>query len=223
MSPKAGWLLVNRIVPGLSRLFPVAAPRLVQKPPKSWSKMPSLWPHACSVWVSMAKRSSLSGISPIYTIQHSKSGRRSVGNSTADVHGTGTQINGLVRLESSDEAVRTDESTGDNLTLGEVLSFEAEDPSMTAARNLDWQEFIAAQTSLGQAILQALSEGGRLLGLAKKLKISVAAIKAQTQQLAASLLEFMGADILKEIVRKAPWQDNLDATREGLACRAHRN
>jgi hypothetical protein len=55
------------------------------------------------------------------------------------------------------EAVRYEEGSDEPLVLGEVLSCEAEDPSATASRNLDWQTFVATLDELAQAILEYLA------------------------------------------------------------------
>jgi hypothetical protein len=58
-----------------------------------------------------------------YTIQKLKCGRRSTGSSTVDVYGSGTQINGTIRLTSLDEAApgASADDFGEPLVLHDVL------------------------------------------------------------------------------------------------------
>lgn len=222
MSPKAGWILVNQIVPRIAATVPRSstpvgsedAQELVQDAVALAARM---------LHLAEAKRKKVTpGNIAYYTIQHSKSGRRSVGNSMADVHGTGTQLSGKVRLTSLDEAVYTDENSGESLTLGDMFGLEAEDPSVTAARNLDWHTFLAAQNKRGRAIIQAMLEGRSFTAVAKEFRVSLSAIQGHKQQLASRLLGFMGTDILHDIARKPQWQMNLEASRERMACKEAR-
>jgi DNA-binding NarL/FixJ family response regulator len=222
MSPEAGWLLVNQIVPRIAATVPRSstpvgsedAQELVQDAVALAARMLHL--------AEAKKKKVTAGNIAYYTIQHSKSGRRSVGNSVADVYGTGTQLSGRVRLASFDEPVHTDENSGESLTLGDVFGLEAEDPSVTAARNLDWETFLAAQNKRGKAILQALLEGRSFTEVAKEFRVSLSAIQGHKNQLGSKLLEFMGSDILQDLAHKPQWQMNLETARERMACREAR-
>ncbi len=93
-----------------------------------------------------------------YTMLHIRCGRRSNSAGRSDVMGTRTQIMGLSRAQSLEAPLAPDdEFPDDTFTLGEVLASEAEDPSETAARNLDWQAFLATLDDRAVAILNCLA------------------------------------------------------------------
>src|SRR5512137_979923 len=123
MSPEAGWLLVDQIVPRLRAVVPRSvlcvgsedheelvqdatclAARIMHNGEAKGKRVP----HQSAAY---------------YAIQHCKSGRRSVGHSNSDVLGTATQLNGRSRLESMEEVVAVNEETGGEIyLLHDVLS-----------------------------------------------------------------------------------------------------
>ena len=58
--------------------------------------------------------------------------------------------------------------------------------------------------------------------IAKKLRVDSSKIRAIKQHLAQAIVEFMGPDILMQIQRKPCWKNDLDATKERLACRVEK-
>ena len=105
MSPQAGWLLVDQVLPRLKAVIPRSvltvgsedheelvqdatcmAARIMHNGERNGKKIP----HQSAAY---------------YAIQHCKSGRRAVGHSSSDVHGSATQLNGRSRLESLEEVV----------------------------------------------------------------------------------------------------------------------
>jgi len=159
-----------------------------------------------------------------YTIQKLKCGRRSTGSSTVDIYGSGTQINGTTRLTSLDEAALTasDDDLGEPLLLHDVLSRDEEDPATKAARKMDWDSFMAGLSGREKAIIQFIVEGEPLAKLARKRHLDPSTIRHQKDQLAKSIAEFMGFDILSQIERRPGWKDSLNTTREKFACREER-
>ena len=138
------------------------------------------------------------------------------------MHGTATQLNGHSTLESFDEPVALDEDTHDVITLGEVCTSQSEDPSVEAARNLDWQTFIQSQDERSQAILKFMAEGRKLTELARTYGLSSSTIFQHKKRLASAVVEFMGPDIIQVINRRPAWTDNLHATKEKMACKSER-
>ena len=144
MSPQTGWLLQEQVVPRLRAVIPHAVRCVGCEDPEE------LIQDATAMAAGIFHKAEAAGkkVAPssvaYYSIQHSKSGRRSVGHSCADVHGTATQLQGKTRLHSLEEVVASDEETGGEIfTFNDVLSNEQEDPSTRAARKLDWESFCA--------------------------------------------------------------------------------
>jgi hypothetical protein len=159
-----------------------------------------------------------------YTIEKLRSGRRSTGSSVVDVYGSGTQLNGTTRLNSLEEVVASsDEAGGEIFTFNDVLSNDQEDPSTRAARKMDWEDFMASLSPRDQAVIECLIEGKSVCGMARKLKVPDSAIQTSKRRLRIKIAEFMGPEILIEIQRRPQWKQNLEATREKLACKHERS
>jgi len=158
-----------------------------------------------------------------YTIQHIRSGRRSTGSSVVDVYGTATQLRGKTRLSSLEEVVASnDECGGEIFTFNDVLSNDQEDPGTKAARKMDWETFMASLSVRDQAIIEFLIEGKSGSAMARKLKVCDSTISNSKRDLAAKIQEYMGCEILVDIQRSPRWKQDLQTTREKMACRYER-
>ena len=156
-------------------------------------------------------------------MQHLKSGRRSTGSSTVDVMASGTQLNGNARLNSLDEPAATDEEAGgETFTFNDVLSQGQEDPSMIAARRLDWQTLLTHLTQREKAIITYLLERKTVSDVAVAFKVSRSAMQQCKDRLAILIREFLGVDILMEVLRLPGLRNDLNTVRERLACRYER-
>jgi hypothetical protein len=133
----------------------------------------------------------------------------------------GTQLAGRARVVSFDEPLGFDEA-GESITLADVFDNRQDDPSMSAARNLDWETFIGNQTCRGRRLLAVVAEGSTLRHGAQLLGLSDSGIQLEKKKLALALAEFMGANILTEVDRQPLWRNNIMAGREKQACRAAR-
>jgi DNA-directed RNA polymerase specialized sigma subunit len=138
-----------------------------------------------------------------------------------DVMGVGTQLKGGTRLNSLDEPASL-EPGGESFTLGEVLSTNQEDPSMAAARNLDWQTLLSGLGEREKAIIGYLLEGKTVSDVAVALGVSRSLMQQCKDRLVHLISEFMGVDILLEVARLPGWHNDLNSTREKIACRYER-
>ena len=154
-----------------------------------------------------------------YATKLVRSGRRSGGQSTTDVMSPGTQITGRSRVLSLEEPVKYEEGSEEPLVLGEVLASEAEDPSATGARNLDWQAFTETLDELARNILQCLADERPLLEVAHAAGVSRSTIQTHKNKLTAAVQAFMGPELMQELQRPPQWRINVRAVREKLACR----
>ncbi len=122
-------------------------------------------------------------------------------------------------MEGFEDPVRTEEGSSDPLLLADVFSVHKEDPSMEAARKLDWEQFTATLNEGFRAIVEVIAQGGCLKEVGARFKVSVSAIQNNKQPLAVKLREFFGVAIRKEIGAIPRWRTNLLVHREMLACR----
>ena len=223
MSPQAGFILQDQVVPRLRSAIPNVvhcvgsedAQELIQDSIAMAAKLM----HN----VEKAHKKVTPGNIAYYTIQHIKSGRRSTGSSTVDVYGSGTQLKGNTRLNSLEEVVASNEESGGEIfELHDVLSRDEEDPGTKAARKMDWQSFLASCSARDQAIIQFLIEGNTGSAMARKLGVCTSTINHSKKHLAVKILEFMGCNILVEIQRSPRWKQDLETTREKMACKYER-
>jgi len=223
MSPQAGWLLVDQIVPRLRAVIPRSVLTVGSEDHEELIQDATcLAGRILHNAESNRKRISPSNAA-YYAIQHCKSGRRAVGHSSCDALGSATQLQGRSRLESLEEVVAVNEEAGGGIyLLHDVLSTDADDPSLVAARRMDWQEFLADLPKQERAVVEFLVEGKSGSAIAKKLRTSDSKIQGIKRHLARTLIEFMGPEILQEIQKLPAWKNNINASRERLACKHER-
>ena len=158
-----------------------------------------------------------------YTMLHIRCGRRSHSAGRSDAMGTRTQIVGHSRLQSMEAPLAPDDDfPDDTFTLGDVLASEAEDPSETAARNLDWQAFLATLDDRTRAILNCLAHELPLQTVADEHDVSRTTVQTWRKTLPQAVRSFMGEELLHWLQQAPAWQENLRSFREQLACRLER-
>ena len=158
-----------------------------------------------------------------YALLHARCGRRSHSAGRSDVMGTRTQIVGNSRVTSLEGPLAPDdEFPDDTFTLGDVLASEAEDPSETAARNLDWQACVATLDVRTRAILSCLAREVPLQTVADAHAVSRTTVQTWRQALPQAVRSFMGEDLLHWLQQAPAWQESLRAFHEQLACRLER-
>ena len=158
-----------------------------------------------------------------YALLHARCGRRSHSAGRSDVMGTRTQIVGNSRVTSLEAPLAPDdEFPDDTCSLGDVLASEAEDPSETAARNLDWQAFVATLDARTRAILSCLAREVPLQTVADAHAVSRSTVQTWRKTLPQAVRAFMGEELLHWLQQAPAWQESLRSFREQLACRVER-
>jgi hypothetical protein len=158
-----------------------------------------------------------------YTLQHLKSGRRTVGGSNSDVLGAATQLNGRSTVNSIHEEVAMFRETDETVAVSELMSRDEEDPSTKATRKLDWQQFYQTQDRNGRQLLNCIAEGQSPREIAGQLKLNRLAVRRRTNQLRTALKSFFGDGVIAEVCRSPQWFNDLRAVKEHLACRGERS
>ena len=156
-----------------------------------------------------------------FAVKLVKQGRRSYGSRPDPLHPVAI-LSGRSRVVSLQEPVKCEEGSEEPLALGEVLASEAEDPSATGARNLDWQAFTATLDELARTILQCLADERPLLEVAHAAGVSRSTIQTHKNRLTAAVQAFMGPELMQELQRPPQWRINIRAVREKMACRYER-
>ena len=154
-----------------------------------------------------------------YSIKHLRAGRRSTGYRKNDALHPAAQLHGC-RVYSLEGSVATED--GEEISFGETLASQADDPAVEAGRRLDWQALWQKLDEVTKAILRALSDGTEITQLVATLKLSRSSLQTRKNQLAAQIREYLGEDILRQVQEHPGWRHGLEATREKLACRWER-
>ena len=221
MSPQTGELLVNEVAPRI-RLSLVGVIGIGSEDREELEQDAVVMAAGLLQSIEVRGKQVTAGNVAYYAIKQIRQGRRSTGFFKSDAHHPAAQINRHSRLVSLEEPIRYEEGSEEPLVLGKVLASEAEDPSATGARNLDWQAFVAKLDELARAILQCLADERPLLELANSLGISRTTIQGHKNRLSEEVRTFMGSELLQSLRRAPQWRINLEAARERLACRFER-
>lgn len=238
MSPQAGLLLQDQIIPRLKSCVPQSVLCVGSEDPAelvqdsiafSCKLLHNAEVAGKSVVQSAGRRGAgkvktvSAGNISFYTLQHMKSGRRSTGSSSADVYGSQTQLRGRTRLTSLEEIAAGSDEAGEEIFLfHDVLSNDGEDPGTKAARKLDWQEFVSALPERERRMVEFIIEGKTLRSLGHLLHLDDRIMHTSKKNLATKVLQFMGDDILVDVRRLPRWKQDLETIRQKMACREER-
>jgi hypothetical protein len=222
MSPQAGTLLLDEIAPRLR----AAIPRCVQ--PIGAEDAEELIQDATVMAAKMLQSVQAAGkkVTPgniaYYCILHMKSGRRSHSASRADTMAAGTQLDSKSSVLSMEEEVGYDPELDEAVTLGDVLASGREDPSMAAARNIDWELFIETHDYRYGVIIQGFIDGQPFACMAKDCGADYTKLRELRGRLAYDLKVFMGDEAIADSMHIPAWRAHMVADRERTACRADR-
>ena len=157
-----------------------------------------------------------------YTILHMKSGRRSYTTGRVDVMGSGTQMDGKSYLHSLQEPAGIDPDTLEEIPLGELLAERDEDPSMRAARKVDWDGFLKSHNPLYRVVVSDLAVGKTAVESARGSGLRYSSVRNLRQKLAEDVREYFGDAAIEDSLQQPNWRGGINADKERFACRAER-
>ena len=222
MTAQAGDLLVEQIAPRLRTLVPKSVK------PVGAEDTEELVQDAIVIAAQMLHRVEQSGkkFTPgniaYYAVLHMRSGRRSQSATRTDTMAPGTQLDHKSAVLSFEEEVGYDPELDTPITLGDLLASEHEDPAMEAARNLDWELFLATHDYHYGVILKGMTESRSLKDTAAAQKESYPSMWQLKNRMAEDVREYLGPDAIAESVRTPRWKASINRDREKTACRADR-
>lgn len=222
MSPSAGDLLVEQIAPRLRSAIPRCVAPVGAEDAEELVQDAIVTAAQMLERVEMAGKTVTAGNIAYYAILHMKAGRRSQCRSRADAMANGTQLDHKSCVLSLEEEVGYDPELDEAITLGDLLSTSRDDPAMSAARNLDWDEFVASHDYRYGAVLQGMLEGRSAKEVAVTCGSGFSRIYQLQSSLAEELSEFLGEDAMADATRSPAWKSNLMRDRERAACQADR-
>ena len=222
MTAQAGNMLVEEITPRLRTLVPKSVK------PVGGEDAEELLQDAITIAAQMLHRVEVSGktVTPgniaYYVILHMRSGRRSQGSSRVDTMAVGTQLDGSSSVLSFEEEVGYDPELDAPITLGDLLASDHEDPSMEAARNIDWELFIRTHDYRYGIMIKGIAEGQSLKATAERSEHLYASLYGLKERLAADVREYLGDEAIAESVQVPRWKACINRDREKASCRADR-
>src|SRR5579862_1256904 len=221
MSPEAGFVLMREIAPRLRSAIPNVV-KVVGCEDHEELIQDGLT-MAAQMLHSLEERGKVvtPGNVAYYCILHLKSGRRSQSGTRTDALAPGTQLDHHSSVMSLETEVGYDPELDEPIHLGELLTCSKDDPSMSAGRNLDWEQFLASHDYRYALLVQGMAEGVTRMEMARKCRMKYHRMGELKVQLASDLIDFMD-DPMEEAVKIPSWRGNLLVEREKAACRADR-
>ncbi len=221
MSPKAGFVLLDQIEPRLRAVIP-------RIKPVGAEDAEELLQDALAVAAKMLHdleergKEVTAGNVAYYTILHMKSGRRSYSSGRTDVMNAGTQLDNLSSVLSFEEPAGYDPETDEEIPLGDLLCAHQDDPAMSAARAVDWEEFLESHNPRYKVMVSQLAEGRHVKDTAGKFGFSGRWAYDLRDKMAADLREYFGEQAIADSMQVPTWRGNIMVDHEKAACRADR-
>ena len=222
MSPKAGFVLMEEIAPRLRSAIPQYVHKVgAEDDEELLQDGVAMAAHMLDGLERRGKQVTPGNVA-YYTILHLKSGRRSYSTGHTDVMGSATQIGHNSMVLSIEEEVGFDDEIGTPIRLEEMLTDGHDDPSMEAARNMDWEKFLDEHDPRYLCIVHDLGSGGSMLDTARACRMPYHEIRELRDRLVVELQEWMGPDAIADAAAVPGWRGNILVDREKTACRADR-
>ena len=151
-----------------------------------------------------------------YSIQRAKSGRRAYQSGAAD------PLSPVFRTRNTSAIIPIDapissEGEGAHRAMTDFIASGIEDPSETALRRIDWENFLGTLAGREKQILACIADGWRNMDIAKRFKVTPARITQLKREIADRIKAFMGNDILNEISAESLWERDIRMIRESEA------
>lgn len=222
MSPMMNEMLVHEVVPRLrnaARLIPKIGHEDDEEVVQDATLMAAKMMNSAE----KAGRKFSGGNMAYYATKAARSGRRSYYTGRSDVMSPGCQIDGKARHESLDNEIEFD--AGESGALHDVIApygytGQEPDPAEEAARNVDWEAFLAASPKRHRIAILVLVEGGTMREAGKRCGLKDSAALNLKRKIAADLIEFFGEDVIRCLIvgNRPGWESDLRMSRERHLC-----
>ena len=218
MSPMMGRMLVNEVVPRL-RSVARSIPKIGSEDDEEIVQDATLVAARMMDSAEKSGRTFTAGNVAYFAARAARSGRRSHYTGRTDVMSAGCQIDGRARLESMDQEVEFE--LGEPGSLHDVVTpfgtdDRESDPAEEAARNLDWEMFLASHPPRHRTAILVLVQGGTMREAGKRCGIRDSAALKLKRKIASDLTEFFGLDVIRRLLDglRPGWESDLRQTRE---------
>jgi hypothetical protein len=222
MSPMMEEMLVTEVVPRL-RAVAHSIPKVGCEDDEEITQDATLMAIRMMASAEESRKAFTAGNIAYYAARAARSGRRSYYSGRSDVLSPGCQIDGKARHESLDNEYEFD--CGETGSLHDVIApfeFQGEesDPAEEAARNLDWETFLATRPPRQRIAVRVLAEGGTMREAGKRSGLCDSAALLLKRRIATDLLEFFGPDVIRRLLdgTRPDWESDLRMSRERHLC-----
>jgi len=210
MSPAASLMLEKEIYPIIRNTIPRTAR------PMGSEDHEELVQDATASAAEMLEAMEKAGKKPLphsiayYSIQRTKSGRRSYGDIRSDVMSPGFQMDHDGAVCSMQEPVCDEEE----MTIGDAIASKSEDMASKVLRQIDWDAFLATLDARKRRIVEELMLGFGTGDIAKLFSVSAARITQIKREIAQDIKAFMGDTILVDAGQESVWERDIRCLRE---------
>ena len=222
MSPMMEEMLVHEVVPRL-RHAAASIPKIGHEDDEEILQDTTLMAARMMDSAERAGKTFTAGNIAYFATRAARSGRRSYYSGRSDVMSPGCQIDGKARHESLDAEIEFD--GGESGALHDVIApygytGQEPDPAAEAARNLDWQMFLASHPPRHRTAILVLVEGGTMREAGKRCGLKDSAALNLKRKIAADLVEFFGEDMIRRLIDgiRPGWESDLRISRERHLC-----
>ena len=218
MSPMLNEMLVNEVVPRLRKSVHTV-PKVGHEDDEEIVQDATLMAARMMDSAEKAGQRFTAGNMAYFATKAARSGRRSYYTGRSDVMSPRCQFNGMAHHEWLDDEVEME--FGDVGTLHDVIapygySGQEPDPAEEAARNLDWESFLASHPPRHRSAIGVLVEGGTMREAGKRCGLKDSAALNLRRRIAADLVAFFGEDVIRRLLDgvKPGWEADLRTVRE---------
>ena len=222
MSPRLNNMLVTEVVPRL-RAAARSIPKIGHEDEEEILQDATLMAARMMESAEKADRKFAAGNVAYYAAKAARSGRRSYYSGRSDVFSPGAQIDGKARHESLDEEI--DFGSGETGVRHEVIATrgyqgQEPDPAEEAARNLDWESFLASHSPRHRIAILVLVRGGTMREAGRLCGLRDSAALLLKRRIAADLVAFFGEDVIRRLLDgiRPDWESDLRMSRERHLC-----
>jgi hypothetical protein len=210
MSPSAALMLEKQIYPIIRNTIPRTAR------PMGSEDHEELIQDATASAAEMLESMEKAGKKPLpnsiayYSIQRTKSGRRSYGDNRTDVMSPGFQMDHEGSVCSMQDPV-CDE---DDSTVGDTIASRSEDTASKVLRKIDWDAFLDTLDARKRRVVEEMMLGYGTGDIARLLAVTAPRIVQLKREIARKIKEFMGDNILVDVGQESVWERDIRCLRE---------
>ncbi len=218
MSPMMEDMLVRKVVPRLRRAAH-SVPRIGHEDDEEIAQDAALMAARMMDSAERAGRTITAGKITHYAVKAARSGRRSYCAGRSDVLSPGCQLDGKARHDWLDDEIELE--GGETGSLHDAIApsgynGQETDPAEEAARNLDWEAFLASHPPRHRIAIGVLVRGGTMREAGKRCGIGDSAALLLKRRIAADLIGFFGEDVIRRLLdgTRPGWESDLRMSRE---------